>query len=236
MRLAIMQPYLFPYLGYFHLLAAVDHFLIYDDVQYMKGGWINRNRLLNKQTNEALLFTFGVEQKGLDTDINEREFSHLFKKEKKKLIGTLRNNYSKAPHYKEVMQLVERILEYPDTNVARFIGNSLKEIARYLALNVTLQYSSEIGDDASKGGKERVLQLCKALEADQYINAIGGRELYDKAEFKEQGIELSFVQPELKAYEQWGSDFIAGLSILDVLMFNHRSYIKDELLQHYALV
>lgn len=214
MKLGIMQPYFLPYIGYFQLMKLVDKYVIYDDVQFIKGGWINRNNILIG--GEKKMFTIMLKGASSNKLINEIEIGDDFKK-LKKMISI---NYSKAPYAIEVAALVERIVSFEDKNLARFIANSFKEILTYLRIDTKLIFSSDINKNVTEKGTDKVISICKLLEADTYINAIGGQELYDKNMFKKNGLDLSFLQTELVAYKQFTEKFTPGLSILDVLMFN----------------
>ena len=216
MRLGIMQPYLFPYLGYWQLIKAVDKYVVYDDVSYIKGGWINRNNfLINGQKK---LFTIRLGGASSHKNINEIEIKDDFSAFRK----MLQMNYGRAPFFKECWQLVDEVLSYEDLNLGNFLFNSIKLTAAYLGIGTEILLSSEVGKDGGVRGKDRVLHLCKALGAAEYCNAIGGQELYDKAEFAGSGVTLWFVRPKILPYKQFRGEFVGGLSILDVLMFNSR--------------
>lgn len=225
-KLAIMQPYLFPYIGYFQLLSYVDEFVIYDDVQFMKRSWINRNSIIINE--EKHLFTISLAGASTTKLINEIKIKDDFIK----FLKMLKMAYSKAPKFEEVFHLIEKICSYEDKNLARFIGNSLEEIKRYLNLDTALIYSSDIDKNNHLKGQDKVIDICKTLHADIYINSIGGQELYDKAVFNEYDIELKFLQPNLIEYRQFSNEFVPGLSIIDVMMFNSVKEIQDMLLKY----
>lgn len=224
-----MQPYLFPYIGYFQLLNAVDEYVIYDDVQYIKGGWINRNNLLIG--GQKVLFTFQLNDASPNKLINEIEIKSDFTK----FLKTVQMAYSKAPYKTPVCELLERICAYDDKNLARFIGNSIMEIAQYLSIDTKIIYSSELEKDNHLAAQDKIIAICQKLDADVYINAIGGRELYNKKTFTNNDIDLKFLQPNLQPYKQLKNDFIPGLSIIDVLMFNSSEEIK-EMMNCYELI
>ncbi|MGI5974571.1 MAG: WbqC family protein [Paludibacter sp.] len=214
MKLGIMQPYFMPYIGYWQLIKAVDKFVIYDDVNFINKGWINRNNiLLNNNKFLINILLSGASQNKL---INEIEVQ----KNQTKLVKTIENVYKKAPMFDVVFPLFLEIMSFDDKNLANFLGNSLIKIAKHLNIKTDFIYSSDIEKDNSLRAQDKILHICKLLGANQYINAIGGQELYNKENFEKVGIELIFIQPELMPYKQFKSNFIAGLSILDVLMFN----------------
>ena len=229
-KVGIMQPYIFPYLGYFQVLNAVDEYVIYDDVQFIKGGWINRNNIL--VNGQKILFTLGLEGASPNKLINEIKVGDS---DLQKLPKTLAQAYARAPQKAPVLDLVTRICNYGDHNLARFIGNSLHEIAAYLEIPTKLVYSSSLKKDTSLKGQDKVLAICKELGAEMYINSIGGQELYDRAAFSAQGVELKFLKSDLIEYPQLGGAFMPGLSIIDVMMFNSPAQTR-QLLEAYELI
>lgn len=215
--LAIMQPYFLPYIGYFQLMAAVDKFVVFDDVNYINRGWINRNRLL--LNGEAHTFTVplrGASQNRLICDIELVEEDGW----RDKLLRTIRQAYAKAPCYAEVSTLMERIIRHPVRRLDEFLLNSLREIAGYLALPAEIVGSTRGYGNAQLHGQERILDICRQEGATRYINAIGGETLYERARFSEQGVELRFLRSRPLHYAQGDAEFVPWLSILDVLMFN----------------
>lgn len=216
MKLGIMQPYFMPYIGYFQLMKAVDKYVVYDDVNYIKGGWVSRNNILIN--GEKKMFTITLKGASPNKLFNEIEISDDFKK----FMKTLQLNYSKAPHFNATMNLMERIISYPQKQLSLFIANSFKEILSYLDIHTELYLSSMLNKDNFLKGQEKVINICKTLNADEYYNAIGGQELYSKDEFMNNGIKLYFVDTIIKDYQQTSHSFIPYLSIIDVLMNNSR--------------
>jgi len=233
MKIAIMQPYLFPYIGYFQLMNSVDCFVIYDDVQYIKRGWINRNNIL--LNNNAHLFSFSVNQDSQQTNINQRKYSPQMPAEVAKFFITLEHSYKRAPFYDNTIKLLRNVFHSVDMNVAGFNGRQLKIIANYLGMDTKFRFSSEIDMASELKGKERIVEICRRLRADQYINAIGGQGLYSKDHFQKAGITLSFLQTENISYKQFDNSFVSYLSIIDVLMFNSKEDIVKLLLAHTLL-
>lgn len=229
MKIGIMQPYLFPYLGYFQLIHAVDRFVIYDDVNYIKGGWINRNNILGKTGAQRFtLQLFGASPNKL---INEVEVGD----NGNKILTTLAQAYGKAPYFSTVYPLLETCLTYPEKNLARFLAHSLQLICSYMGITTELLISSDIPKNNSLRGVEKVVSICKQLEGNTYINAIGGRELYDREYFRQHGLELFFLQMKSTVYPQFRGEFVPYLSIIDVMMFNSRNTLSL-FLQDYMLV
>ena len=229
MNLGIMQPYFMPYIGYFQLIKAVDKYVIYDDVNYIKGGWINRNNLLIG--GEKRMFTITLKGASPNKLINEIEIGDSFQK----LLKTLQTNYSKTPYFRQTMELMEQIILFPDRQLANFIANSLSQVTEYLGINTEFIISSQLPKNISLKGKDKVIHICQLLQANSYFNAIGGQELYDKKEFLENGIELHFLKPVLSPYPQVSTEFVPGLSMIDVLMNNSKEEINS-MLDAYTLV
>jgi len=229
MKLGIMQPYFLPYIGYWQLMNVVDKYVIYDDVNYINKGWINRNNiLLNKQSFLFILNLLGASQNKLINEISVDA-------NQTKLIKTFEIAYKKAPFFDDIFHFVKHIIEYNDKNLANFVGNSIIQIASYLGLKTEFIYSSEINKDCSLKGQEKILNMCNVLQATEYINSIGGIELYSKEMFKEQGIELKFIKSKSIEYKRFNNEFVPWLSILDVMMFNDKEKVKN-FLKEYELV
>ena len=214
MKLGIMQPYFLPYIGYWQLINAVDKYVIYDDVQFIKGGWINRNNILiNGQKQLFNLLLSGASPNKLINEITVQD-------NQTKLIRTIELNYKKAPMFQQVFPLFLHIMEHSDKNLAKFIGNSIVEISKYLSIETEFIYSSTIDKDNTLRAQDKILNICKLLNANKYVNAIGGADLYSKDDFNKVGIELSFLETKIEPYKQFKNEFVPYLSILDVLMFN----------------
>jgi len=224
-----MQPYLFPYVGYFQLIHAVDRFVIYDDVAYIKQGWINRNRILingepsffNVPIKHASSFTLIC-----DTMIDDdRQHARWVEK----VLKTFENAYRRAPEFSRVFPIVERVFGLKTTRIAELAAASVKAIASALEIKTGFVDSSKTYNNASLKGEDRVLSICEAERANEYINVPGGRELYSRERFESRGIRLSFIQPRSVQYHQFGGPFVPWLSILDVLMFNSIEKVRQDL-------
>lgn len=209
-----MQPYFFPYIGYFRLMKAVGTFVIADDLNYIKNGYINKNFiLLNKEAFRISLQLQGASQNKL---INEIELGA----NNDKLIETIRRAYKKAPYFNDVFPLIESILLSKEKNLARFLGSSLIKTSDYLGIIVEILYSSEIDKDNSLKFDERIINICQKLDKKCYINPVGGQDLYCKDVFREQNLRLEFINSKVFEYKQFDNEFIPNLSIIDVMMFN----------------
>ena len=229
MKIAIMQPYVFPYLGYFQLINSVDKFVVYDDVNYIKQGWINRNRIL--LNNKDFLFGLNLEGASSFKLINEIQIGH----NTSKILKTIEQAYLKAPYFQEVYPLVESLLLQTEYNLAKYVFNQLSGISQYLNIKTEFIFSSDIEKDNALKGQEKVIAICKKLEGDIYINAIGGQDLYNKAEFANHQLELLFIKSRMLSYPQFKNEFMPWLSIIDVLMFNSKDQVKT-FLDEYDLI
>ena len=226
MILGIMQPYFLPYIGYFQLIKAVDKYVIADDVNYIRQGWINKNFLLIN----AKPFMFHLNL--IDASQNKWINKIYVADNQYKLLKTIEFNYKKAPFFKDVFPMIEGILTYEDKNLARYVGNSIIKISKYLRLKTEFLYEGDVQEcNRSLKFQERLISDCVLFGAKQYINAIGGMKLYDKDEFKKAGVELLFLKSNPIEYKQFYHPFVPNLSILDVLMFNSVEQTNVLLLQ-----
>jgi hypothetical protein len=225
MKLAIMQPYFLSYIGYFQLIHAVDKYVIYDDVNYIKQGWINRNRLL--LNNQEFMFTLPLYGASSFKKINEVEID--ITKYKTKFLKTITQAYKKAPFFSNVFPIIETIISNTEKNLAKFLIVSLKKILFYLEITTPLLISSNIEKDNELKAQDKVIHICNKLECDTYINAIGGKNLYNTSTFLEHNISLMFLKTNPIVYKQFDNNFIPQLSIMDVMMFNSKETIKDML-------
>jgi hypothetical protein len=226
-RVAIMQPYFLPYLGYWQLMDCVDKFVIYDDIQFTKKGWIHRNRYFNNGCDQ--MFTLPLKKDSDYLDIVERELSDSWDKEQLKLVRKIEGAYKKSPYFKEGIDIVHECLSFDNKNLFEFILNSIKLVRKRLGIETELITSSEVGHTKDLIGEDRVIAVCKRLQATEYVNPIGGKNLYSKERFGEEGIDLKFHKIHDLKYDQMNCDFLPNLSILDVLMFTGIDGAKREL-------
>lgn len=228
MKLGIMQPYFFPYIGYWQLINLVDTFVIYDDVTFIKQGYINRNYLL--ANGQAQLMTLALNGASSNKLINEIQVGN----NPKKILKTIIQNYSKAPYFKVVYLLIEDILMKKEKSLEKYIGYSLIMISKYLEIKTEFIYSSDIQKNEVLKAQDRVIEINKQLGATVYINAIGGKELYKKEDFKKENIELKFLKIEEFEYKQFNNEPIPFLSIIDIMMFNSKDEVI-KMLNRYSL-
>ncbi|RAX51440.1 hypothetical protein CCY99_09110 [Helicobacter sp. 16-1353] len=224
-----MQPYFLPYIGYFQLINAVDSFVIYDNIEYSKKSWVNRNRFL--QNNKDCLFSLPLRKDSDFLHIDKRYLSDSFNPSK--ILDSLHFAYRKAPHYNSLMPLLESIFSYPRENLFDFIYHSILLICRYLEIKSNIFISSCIDINHSLKSKDKVISICKALNATSYINPIGGIGLYFNDDFKRENINLRFLETNGNLiYRQFENDFVPNLSIIDIIAFNDIAQIKQLLLQY----
>jgi hypothetical protein len=229
MKIAIMQPYLFPYIAYWQLIKAVDKFIIYDDINFINKGYINRNNILvNDKSYQFTLEIIGASQNKL---INEIQIG----KNSNKILKSIEYNYKKAPYFKNAFPLLEDIFNQKEKNLAKFIGYSLKKISNYFEIDTSFVYSSEIEKNSNLKNQDKIIDICEKLNAKEYINLIGGRELYKKEEFISRNIELSFIDTRPEKYQQFNNKFTTSLSIIDIMMFNNKVKINN-MLNNYQLI
>lgn len=217
-RVAVMQPYVFPYLGYFQLIRAVDEFIFFDDVNFIKRGWINRNRIKGSDGSDQR-FTIPLKDASQNRMIKEIQVN-LDDRSRGKLLKSIDLAYRKAPNHGPVLSLINDVFNAPHESIADLAIVSVRMVHEYLGLQQSFHRSSLLDPDKEVDGPLRVLDLSLKLGATQYINAPGGRDLYDSEDFAAKGVKLSFIESELPTYPQGRGEFIPGLSIIDVLMYN----------------
>lgn len=225
MRLAIMQPYIFPYIGYYQLAGAVDKFVFLDDVNYINKGWINRNNILiNGQAN---LFTIPLKDASQNKLINEVEVSKG--KWSEKLLRTIEMAYKKAPCFSDAFPVINEVLSSEERLIGNLAKKSVQSVSDYLQLPTT--YVNSAGEYSNKElkGQSRIIDIVEKENGSDYINPIGGTDLYEKKTFQEKNIRLHFLQTKRIVYPQLKNEFVPFLSIIDVLMFNDKTAIKNYL-------
>lgn len=230
MIVSIMQPYLFPYIGYWQLINAVDTFVIYDNIQFSKKGWFHRNNIL--LNGKKTLFSIPLKKDSDSFDVIERYISNDADKEINKIIRQIENSYKKAPYFTEVFPMIKEILQNDERNLFKYIYNSVIKICNYLEIDTKIIISSTINIDHTLKSQNKVIALNKELNATKYINPIGGTELYEYEEFQKENIELAFLNSNIPKYNQFGKEFIPYLSIIDIMMFNSREKITKMLIEY----
>ena len=227
-----MQPYLFPYIGYFQLINVVDVFVLYDDVNFRKQSWINRNKiLLNGKEHTFTLPCRGVSSNKLINEIEldkTKDFALNFFK-------LIQHGYEKkAPFYEETLAVLKKVFNTSEQyGIADLNYSSIVHICEYLDIQTEIKIASEAVPQTRKlKGVNRIYSICKAYNALTYLNAQGGTELYNKSDFSKEGLKLHFLIPKTNAleYKQLNTAaFTPWLSIIDVLMNNSKSQCQKML-------
>ena len=232
MKLAIMQPYFLPYIGYFQLIAASDVFIVYDNIKYTKKGWINRNRML--QNGADVMFSLSLKKDSDSLDVVERELASDFNRDK--LLNQFKGAYRRAPYFDQTFPLIEQLVRYEEANLFRFLHHSIVKICDHFGITTDIRISSDIAIDCALQSQEKVIALCEATGARTYVNAIGGMELYSRETFQQKGIELKFIKSKPFEYAQFGNEFVPWLSIIDVMMFNPLDTNRTSITTNYELI
>ena len=232
MTIAIMQPYFFPYLGYWQLLNAVDKFIILDDVTFIKQGYINRNTILSHgKVQKINLQVEAISSNKLILDHNLNKNSIW----KSKLLKMIYQSYSKAKYFKNVFPLIEKCILFNADNLSSYLENQIVQIASFLNIDTAISRNSEVINENDFESQNRIINICSRELADVYLNASGGQELYNKEVFKRNGIKLKFIKMNDIQYTQFTNEFLPFLSIIDVMMFNSEEKIK-KMLDNYTLI
>jgi len=237
-RVAIMQPYFFPYIGYFQLLKAADNWVSFDDTQFVNKGWINRNRILHPDTSKEWQYiTLPLNKRGrfdkiCDISIKSDE------KWRDQIIGKLTSYKRKAPFYTQTIDFVESCFETDETNLSKFLVRSLKLTADYLGIEtpIRVQSNMKLSLNNIEHPGQWALRIAEIVGASEYINPHGGNEIFNEREFDDAGIKLRFLKPILNPYKQRRDVFVPGLSIIDVMMWNDMEKIHQILSLDYEIL
>lgn len=234
MEIAIMQPYFFPYIGYFQLMNAVDEFVIYDNIEFTKKGWINRNRILINGKDSYV--TIPLKKDSDYLDVKDRYISDVWIFEKQKMLNRITQAYRKSPHFDIVYPVIEECIVLDEINLFDFILNSLVIVKDYLEIPTPISISSALSVENELKSASKVIAICKAKKASTYLNPVGGVKLYEKDIFRHAGIKLQFLKTADIKYKQFKNDFVPFLSIIDVMMFNSKGEIKEYLKSYYTII
>ena len=229
MKLAIMQPYFFPYIGYWQLLSAVDRFVIYDDVAFIKGGWVNRNRILinGKPSYITVPLSHASPNKKI-CDLSLRASPDW----RQKMIKSIENTYKRSPHFSEIFSEIVKQLDYQASNLADFLANHLGAMASLLGINIEIVITSRCYENSDLTGQDRVLDICKTEGARAYVNLQGGQVLYDSLSFDDANVDLRFIMTRITTYDQRSAGFLPNLSIIDALMEIGVEGVKQRLVEY----
>lgn len=234
MTLAIMQPYFFPYIGYWQLINTVDTFVVYDNIQFSKSGWFHRNNFL--MNGQKKLFTLPLKKDSDYVDVIDRYLSADSDKYINKILAQIKNSYKKAPFYSDVFPCIEAIFLHPEKNIFLYLLNSIYILCDYLYIDTKIITSSTVNINHKLKSQDKVKAINKELKATKYINPIGGMQLYNAQSFNEDGIELLFLKSDILKYKQFSNQFIPSLSIIDIMMFNSKSTIQSMLTEDFELI
>ncbi len=229
MKLGIMQPYFFPYIGYFDLIYQTDQWIVFDTVQFIRHGWVNRNRILhpNDGWQYILVPIQKHDQKTTIKDIRITQKSGWVDK----IFGQLQHYKKKAPYFDIVTDLIDDCLYCPSESLNNLNIKCLEKVCTYL--NIPFHYSLFSEMDLNLGPIESpgdwALRISQALGATEYINPPGGNDLFDREKFESLGIRLTIQPPSTFIYSCDGYDFQPNLSIIDIMMWNSRENILDYL-------
>tara|TARA_S200000501_G_scaffold337599_1_gene343806 strand:+ start:645 stop:1367 length:723 start_codon:yes stop_codon:yes gene_type:complete len=224
--ISIMQPYIFPYLGYFHLIESCEKIIFYDDVNFKKRGWIHRNNIL--LNGKSHLFTIPLKKSSQNKKINEIFLSEESEVFNSKFLKKIHNSYRKAPYFKETYNLIENIIFKKNDNICDLAIDSILEVYKYIDKEIKFDKSSIISPESVDMNKaDRLIHITKKLNASTYINLLAGKELYRKNYFSQHKINLKFVYSNDTSYRQFGNNFVNNLSIIDLLMFNSKEKLFD---------
>lgn len=230
MRLAIMQPYFMPYIGYFSLIYHCDEFILLDTVQYIYHGWIERNRIL--KPDEGCQYISVPLKKHSNRDSIQSLYVDNANNWEKKIIQQLQHYKKKAKYYYEVLSLLERVFSCTYHTITMLNKACLEEVCAYIGLSKKMTVFSEMDLKIERATQpdEWALNICKAVPGvTEYVNSPGGQAFFDPKKYNDVGISLAFVNNELIPYRQKGGEFIPALSIIDVLMFNSPEEIMEML-------
>ncbi|RDY23169.1 glycine transferase [Romboutsia maritimum] len=229
MKVGIMQPYFFPYLGYFQLINYVDKWIFFDDVQYIYHGWINRNRIIHpKKGWQYIILPLKKHSRGdLIKDIKVNNDQRW----KDELLGKLTIYKKRAPNYNEAIDVIQKSINIDTDNITQLNAYIISTICNYLDINFEYEISSKCDFDYSNvsDSGEWALRICEQVNAYEYVNPYGGIDLFDKNKFEESNIQLKFMKMNDLKYPQRRNSFESNLSIIDVMMFNSKEKIKEML-------
>jgi hypothetical protein len=222
-----MQPYFIPYLGYWHLMHAVDTFVLYDDIKYVKNGWMNRNRMLFGDRVEYV--TVPITKDSDHLAVRERSVSPEWQQHRERYLRKMRQCHRSRPNFKVGMEVANESLGGEASNLFEFLYSSIVKVRDTLGIDTEILVSSRLGDFRDDKGEDKVKAICRSLGAARYVNPIGGKDLYRKESFANDGLTLQFVASRFPEYVQGDAAFVPGLSILDLLMSVDGSGLKRQL-------
>lgn len=235
MKIGIMQPYFFPYIGYWQLIHAVDVFVIYDDGKMITNGWIHRNRILDFDGHTPRIIGVPLKKKSVSHTIGEMERADD-PRQMQQMVKLIETRYRRAPHYEKVMPMLNSLITNPEPNMVRYLTHSLQTISDYLDIKTRFVMSSTIDKSGLEHVVDKAERICKTLGITDYVNPIGETEFYDKDDWARRGLSLSFLhRRDTISYPQFGGEFVPDLSIIDMLMFCSKEEIQ-QILNEYDIL
>ena len=223
-----MQPYIFPYIGYFQLINYVDKWVIFYDTQYIAKGWINRNRILHPEINKQWqYFTVPLKKHSRDSNIKDLEINQSIKWQEE-LFGKLSAYKRKAPYYAATIALVNDCLAFECSTLSQWLEYSLKSVCAYLDIpfNYAVFSKMKINTENVNHPGQWALEIADAMQAGEYVNPHGGFEVFRESDFSARNIKLHFLKPGLTPYVQRRGCFVPGLSIIDIMMWKDKDEIN----------
>ena len=221
-KIAILQSNYIPWKGYFDLINMVDEFIFYDEVQYTKNDWRNRNKIKTPQDIQWL--TIPVRQEILDQKIKDTKISD--KKWNIKHWRTISQNYSKAKYFKDYKDIFEELyLTCDEVYLSQINYKFITTINEILGIKTKLRWSSEF--ELVDGQTEKLLGICKDCNADIYLSGPAAKDYFDEELAKQENIKVEWMDYSgYKEYEQLNPPFEHGVTILD-LIFNQGANAKE---------
>jgi hypothetical protein len=211
-----------PYIGYWELIAKVDTFILYDDAQFMKGGWINRNRIVHR--NQSQYLTLPLQKATPNKLINQISLNLPFEAQQKRIHNQVYNAYCHSEFYSDTNNLLQSAIDFGGwPSLSKFVCNSIIKSAKTLSLSQNFVLSSTLKYDRGLSAEQKVLQMCNIFECSEYYNMVGGSHLYDQKNFFKSGIKLSFLEPHHEKN-------LGSYSIIDIIANNGLKSIKRRLL------
>lgn len=219
MKVAIMQPYFMPYLGYFALIKHVDLFILFDTPQFIRHGWIERNRVLSL-TNDPFYIKVPLKKHPRETPINEIQIDQELQW-KEKILSQLVHYKRKTPNYSDVRSLLMNIFKTDTDKIAELNYLGLSQVCDYLDISTPFAVWSQMDLEIEPvhAADEWALQICKAVGANTYYNPPNGRSFFDKTKYDSEGVLLKFLELNLEPYPQFSKTFVPSLSVIDAMMF-----------------
>ena len=229
MTIGIMQPYFFPYIGYYALIKHSNHFVFFDTPQFIRHGWIDRNRIL-KPTDSWQYIKVPIVKHPRNTCINEISIQNeiLWKN---RIIRQVEHYKKKAIYYKNTIDLIKEVFNFEGNSIVDLNIKTVTTVMQYLNISFSFSVFSKLNLDISETNSpdEWALNISTKLNVTTYLNPVGGLSFFDKSKYQKAGINLKFLKTVLLPYDQKRTNFEPSLSIIDVLMFNSPESIRNML-------